>query len=36
VAAGHAAPVMSRLRRAGERCWLLGKIVPGGPALQWA
>jgi phosphoribosylformylglycinamidine cyclo-ligase len=36
VAAAYAGPVMSRLRRAGERCWLLGKIVPGGPALQWA
>jgi phosphoribosylformylglycinamidine cyclo-ligase len=36
VAAAHAASVMSRLRKSGERCWLLGKVVPGGPTLQWA
>ena len=36
VAAGYAAPVMARLRRAGERCWVLGKVVKGGPALQWS
>jgi len=31
-----AAPVMSRLRKARQRCWLLGKVVKGGPSLQWA
>jgi len=36
VAARQAASVMSRLRRAGERCWVLGKVVRGGPALEWA
>ena len=36
VSAAHAAPVMARLRKAGERCWLLGKVVKGGPALQWS
>ena len=36
VAAGYAGPVMARLRKAGERCWVLGKVVKGGPALQWA
>ncbi len=36
VAPGYAAPVMSRLRRLGERCWLLGKVVKGGPGLLWA
>jgi len=36
VSPGYAAPVMARLRRAGERCWLLGKIVKGGPGLQWS
>ena len=36
VAERHAGPVMARLRKAGERCWLLGKVVKGGPALQWA
>jgi phosphoribosylformylglycinamidine cyclo-ligase len=36
VAPTHAAPIMQRLRKAGERCWVLGKIVPGGPDLQWA
>lgn len=35
VAAKHAAKVMERLGKGGERCWLLGKIVPGGPDLQW-
>ena len=35
VSPGHAGPVMSRLRRCGERCWVLGKVVKGGPALQW-
>ncbi len=36
VASGYAGPVMSRLRRAGERCWVLGKVVKGGPVLQWS
>ena len=36
VPAGSAGPVMSRLRKARQRCWLLGKVVKGGPALQWA
>ncbi len=36
VSASHAASVMAKLRKAGERCWLLGKVVRGGPALQWA
>ena len=36
VSAAHAAPVMARLRKAGERCWLLGKVVKGGAALQWS
>jgi phosphoribosylformylglycinamidine cyclo-ligase len=36
VAAGHERAVMTRLRRCGERCWPLGKVVKGGPALQWA
>ena len=36
VSPGYAAPVMARLRRSRERCWLLGKIVKGGPALQWS
>ncbi len=31
-----AAPVMARLRKAGERCWLAGKVVKGGPGIQWA
>lgn len=31
-----AGPIMSRLRKAGERCWLLGKLKKGGPELQWA
>jgi phosphoribosylformylglycinamidine cyclo-ligase len=28
--------IMNRLRRAGERCWVLGKIHRGGPDLTWA
>ena len=32
----HAGSVMARLRKAGERAWSLGKVVKGGPALQWA
>jgi phosphoribosylformylglycinamidine cyclo-ligase len=36
VAPGFAGPVMNHLRRAGERCWILGKVREGRPALQWA
>ena len=32
----NAGSVMARLRKAGERCWVLGKVVKGGPALQWS
>jgi len=28
--------VMKRLRRSGERCWVLGKVRKGGPELQWS
>ncbi len=28
--------IMNRLRRSGERCWVLGKIRKGGPDVQWA
>ena len=31
-----AGAIMNRLRRAGERCWVLGKVRRGGPELQWA
>ncbi len=31
-----ARPIMNRLRRMGERCWVLGKVRTGGPELQWA
>jgi phosphoribosylformylglycinamidine cyclo-ligase len=36
VAADFASSVMNRLRKLGERCWVLGKVRPGGPELQWA
>jgi len=36
VAPSFARPVMSTLRRSGERCWVLGKVRRGGPDLQWA
>ena len=36
VSPGYAGPVMARLRKSGERCWVLGKVVKGGPALQWS
>ncbi len=36
VAPSHAGSLMARLRRAGERCWVLGKVVKGGPAIQWS
>lgn len=28
--------IMTRLRRKGERCWVLGKVRKGGPELEWA
>ena len=28
--------IMNRLRKAGERCWVLGKVRKGGPELLWA
>lgn len=36
VAPTFASAVMARLRRMGERCWVLGKVRKGGPELQWA
>jgi phosphoribosylformylglycinamidine cyclo-ligase len=36
VPASQAGPVMARLRKAGERCWVLGKVVEGGPGLRWS
>jgi phosphoribosylformylglycinamidine cyclo-ligase len=36
VAPTFAKPIMDRLRRLGERCWVLGKVRKGGPDLQWA
>ena len=36
VSSACVAPIMTRLRRAGERCWLAGKVVKGGPDIQWA
>jgi phosphoribosylformylglycinamidine cyclo-ligase len=36
VSAKHAPAIMKRLRDSGERCWVLGKIVPGGPEIEWA
>ncbi len=36
VAPSFAQPVMNRLRRWGERCWQLGKVVEGDNDLQWA
>ena len=36
VAAAHAKAIMARLRRSGERCWVLGKVKKGGPELEWA
>ena len=35
VAPSFVDPIMARLRKTGCPCWLLGKVVPGGPALQW-
>ena len=28
-------PILNRLRRAGERAWVLGKVRKGGPELMW-
>jgi phosphoribosylformylglycinamidine cyclo-ligase len=36
VAASSAKAIMNRLRRMGERCWVLGKVRKGGPGLLWA
>ncbi|MFP3937912.1 MAG: phosphoribosylformylglycinamidine cyclo-ligase [Phycisphaerae bacterium] len=36
VAPDFAKPVMNRLRRSGERCWVLGKVRKGGPELEWS
>jgi len=31
-----ATSIMTRLRKAGERCWVLGKVRRGGPEIMWA
>ena len=36
VAPFYAKQIMNILARAGERCWVLGKVQRGGPELQWA
>ncbi|MFW6062373.1 MAG: phosphoribosylformylglycinamidine cyclo-ligase, partial [Planctomycetota bacterium] len=36
VSQGLAQAVMNRLRRSGELCWQIGKVVEGGPELEWA
>jgi len=36
VAASSAKAIMNRLRRMGERSWVLGKVRKGGPGLLWA
>jgi len=36
VAPSFAGSIMNRLRRSGERCWVLGKVRRGGPELLWA
>jgi phosphoribosylformylglycinamidine cyclo-ligase len=36
VAPKFATSIMNRLRRSGQRCWVLGKVRKGGPELQWA
>jgi len=36
VSPAFAGPVMSRLRRSGERCWVLGKVRKGKGGLIWA
>ena len=30
-----AEPIMNRLRRAEQRCWVIGKVIKGGPELVW-
>jgi len=36
VAPAFASSILTRLRKAGERCWVLGKVRKGGPDLLWA
>jgi phosphoribosylformylglycinamidine cyclo-ligase len=36
VAPSFARSIMNRLRRMGERCWVLGKVRKGGPDILWA
>ena len=36
VAPTFARPIMDRLARMGERCWVLGKVRKGGPELMWS
>ncbi len=36
VSPSFANSIMNKLRRAGERCWVLGKVKKGGPQLQWS
>jgi len=36
VAPYYAKAIMNRLRRMGERAWVLGKVRKGGPELVWA
>jgi phosphoribosylformylglycinamidine cyclo-ligase len=36
VAPTFAKPIMDRLARMGERCWVLGKVRKGGPELMWS
>jgi len=36
VAPTFAPAIMRRLRRAGQRCWAIGKVRKGGPDLMWA
>ena len=36
VAPKFATSIMNRLRRSGQRCWVLGKVRKGGPELEWA
>ena len=36
VAPYYAGAIMNRLRRLGERAWVLGKVRKGGPELMWA
>ena len=36
VAPDFVSPVMDRLHKSGERCWVLGKVKKGGPEVEWA